>query len=126
MTQRFQRAYDALVDAFFNGTLAKGTCAACAVGNIVGASIGVKVSRTDSSHGSPQSFWHALFCTGIAGQRIRNEGASEIFKSPEEVLDVISKRLTKLTGYLESELALVELVFERATAINFRDYDFHT
>lgn len=43
MTERFQKAYDALVNAFFDGTLAKGTCKACAVGNIVGAACGATI-----------------------------------------------------------------------------------
>lgn len=32
---RFDKATDALYEAFFNGTLAKGTCTACAIGNII-------------------------------------------------------------------------------------------
>ena len=40
MTARFKFAYDALCEAFFNGTLAKGTCMACACGNIVAKAAG--------------------------------------------------------------------------------------
>ncbi|MCW3109903.1 MAG: hypothetical protein JWQ09_4409 [Segetibacter sp.] len=33
-SERFERAVSALVDAFYKGTLRKGDCAACAVGNM--------------------------------------------------------------------------------------------
>jgi hypothetical protein len=49
MTQRFKNAIDALVYAFFNDTLAKGTCAACAVGNIVAHGWGKKVASMITS-----------------------------------------------------------------------------
>lgn len=41
-SKRFENAISALVEAFFSGTLAKGSCCACAVGNIIHKSFGVK------------------------------------------------------------------------------------
>jgi hypothetical protein len=49
MTQRFEKAYNALYNAFMNGTLAKGTCAACAVGNIVADAMGAKIKIDEDS-----------------------------------------------------------------------------
>lgn len=37
MTQRVQKAIDIFLDAINNGTLAKGSCTRCAVGNLVRA-----------------------------------------------------------------------------------------
>lgn len=41
--KRFDKAFAALVAAFFNNTLAKGNCAACAIGNITASANGVKL-----------------------------------------------------------------------------------
>lgn len=43
--KRFDRAFAALVAAFFNNTLAKAACTACAIGNIAAAANGVRIVR---------------------------------------------------------------------------------
>lgn len=45
MTERFKKAYDALVRAYFEGTLAKGSCIACACGNIIFNAIGEPLTK---------------------------------------------------------------------------------
>lgn len=42
MKTRFNKAIDALVHAYFTGTLAKGDCSFCAVGNIVAGAWNIK------------------------------------------------------------------------------------
>jgi len=76
MTQRFEKAYNALYNAFMNNTLAKGTCKACAVGNIVADAMGAKVySQEDMNsirfHCSNDNYWWGeMFVTYSDGQRI--------------------------------------------------------
>ena len=43
MTERISKAIDIFLDAVNNGTLAKGTCIACAVGNLVAHGMGGEI-----------------------------------------------------------------------------------
>ena len=45
MTPRIQEAIDVFLDAINNGTLAKGTCTACAVGNLAAHYTNGKIFR---------------------------------------------------------------------------------
>lgn len=45
--KRFDRAFAALVAAFFNNTLQKSNCTACAIGNITAAANGIKLRFVD-------------------------------------------------------------------------------
>lgn len=134
MTERFQKAYDALVNAFFNDTLARGTCAACAVGNIVAAAKGGIVGRYPGSIRFNctvnNSFWRDLFYTAF-------DGIQEITFRPRKHKYEISKpgtansvqlcqELFDLTGYTADDLALVEYAFETNTEIYYNGYYHHT
>lgn len=121
MIQRFQKATDALYQAFFNGTLAKGTCNACAVGNIVAAAMGATISKevvgklTDSplivfTVDKQTDFWRDLFVTNSCGVQFINNYLS------------LEKRLFSLTGYTAVELAKVEYSFETNTEISSKKY----
>jgi hypothetical protein len=76
MTQRFEKAYNALYNAFMNDTLAKGTCIACAVGNIVADAMGAKVYKQKELGiilfrcDYVNFWWNDLFFTTQCGQRI--------------------------------------------------------
>lgn len=70
-TKRFDNAMSALVKGFFDETLAKGSCAACAVGNIIAHSIGGTIKKTTVGIdeeivfrcNQPNTHWSKLFMT---------------------------------------------------------------
>jgi len=119
MTQRFEKAYNALYKAFMNDTLAKGSCAACAVGNIVADAMGGKVYKRSSGfeYGCDvfNSWWSDMFYTTKSGQTITTT------KENPNVTDY-RKRIKELTGYTWRELAKVERVFEKNTKIRHVSY----
>lgn len=114
MTERFRKATDALYNAFFNGTLAKGTCTACAVGNIVCDAMGGKIF-TDPDCGLFVStvgneFWGSFFATNYRQQKIEYDRGVDLL-------------LQNLTNYSLDELAQVENAFEKNTKINYLNYN---
>lgn len=143
MTARFEKAYNALVNAYFEGTLAKGICVACAVGNIVAVGAGARINVSELPWGDPlyeclyeNDFWGTLFSTSKGIQRkyvTYPNGMTfcEPYKTLvcEEEMAVISKqreKLLRLTGYSDVELAEVEKAFETNTKIDFTNYKAHT
>lgn len=114
MTQRFEKAYNALYNAFMNDTLAKGTCAACAVGNIVADALGGKVSKSGNGFvcDVPNTWWSMFFVTTDNKQHITDEYND----------DINYGRLKDLTGYSVEELAKIEFAFETNTKISFNEY----
>ena len=125
MTQRFEKAYNALYNAFMNDTLAKGTCTACAVGNIVADAMGAKVySQEDMNsirfHCSNDNYWWGeMFVTYSDGQRITKISENSEVKK-------LRKKILNLTGYTWRELAKVEKAFEENTEIPFEKYNHYT
>ena len=125
MTQRFEKAYNALLKAFMDDTLAKGTCTACAVGNIVADAMGAKVylQQTDSFIGfscsNDNDWWKEMFITGNNGQRIYT-----IKDNPH--VRGYRQKIEELTGYTWRELARVEKVFEETTKIVYHEYCSYT
>ena len=119
MTQRFEKAYNALYNAFMNDTLAKGCCAACAVGNIVADAMGAKVYKrsTGFEYGCDvfNSWWSTMFMTTHRGQSITTVKQDSRVKGYRH-------RIKKLTGYTWKELAKVERVFEQNTIIRHSQY----
>jgi hypothetical protein len=124
MTERVQRAIDIFLDSLNDGTLVAGSCAACAVGNLVAANCGVKLySRLDSDGdktvtteyntvflpelGKPARLrsWVNLFCTSNHQTR----GNIQDFDSDmqEEMLAIVNR-----TGFTIDELAEIEYTFE--------------
>ena len=122
MTQRFEKAYNALYNAFMNDTLAKGTCAACAVGNIVADVMGGKVKKVGIGLfrcDTDNEWWKKLFITGSYVQTIFNlkdNGSVKHYR----------KKIFDLTGYRWHELAQVEYAFEKNTRIKNTAYDEYT
>lgn len=114
MTQRFEKAYNALYKAFMNDTLAKGSCTACAVGNIVADAMGERVYKLSSGfeYGCDvcNSWWSKMFFTTHCGQTITT------VKEDSRVI-VYRRRIKELTGYTWREMAEVERVFEQNTKI---------
>lgn len=124
MTKRFERAYNALVDAFFNGTLASGTCTACAVGNIVAACQGGKI-RFDGN-----SDRHTTDINGFSNSgyvcSTNNSYWGYFMSSLGRGLPIANQLLQTLwetTGYTWEELAMVEKAFEGNTKISAICYE---
>lgn len=112
ITKRIKEAIDVFLDALNDGTLAKGNCSGCAVGNLVAASQNCKIQLldnkliTNSTH-----FWYDVFYTG---------GSKQIFNEcniTEEVIEEIQR-----TNFTLIELAKIEFVFETSTQIRFSRY----
>lgn len=107
MTERFKRAYDLLVKAYFNGTLRAGDCTACAVGNICG--------------GNPE--WKALFVTlSKTNQHKRFWEEYEVRALYKLSISEIKEIVEELTDYSESELAKIEFTFETNTKFDHEEY----
>jgi len=98
-TERFNRAYDALVKAYFEGTLFAGLCQACAVGNMVlYANGGHYKDRGDNEIGYPS---------------IDNTRWSPSMR------DNLDSYFLNNTGYSQDELLKIEKVFERNSSIKY-------
>lgn len=107
-SKRFDNAISALVSGYLNGTLAKGSCMACAVGNMVAKGLGLKARLlSDDSFGD----WANVFCTNYGIQEIKHFN----YRS-------MAKKEIDSTGYKWYELALVEKVFEENTKIYWFEY----
>lgn len=113
MTERFKKAYDSLVRAFFEGTLAKGTCVACACGNIIFDAIGDPVTKEDI----------AIEMGGFSFFRDKGDRAKELW-SDKRVADLITYTFHVLpeyrdeineAGYSADEFAKIETAFESNT-----------
>jgi hypothetical protein len=121
MTTRFKNAIDALVHSFFNDTLAKGTCQACAVGNMVAYGFGKKktsITSDAAKDGVGNHMWKVAFYTN---------GDTGIQKINEESFDYQAVRVCcEATGYSPLELAKVEYAFEISTKIDWIDYRNHS
>ena len=120
MTPRFEKAYNALVKAFFEGTLAKGDCSACAVGNIVADAQGgcIDFFLGQAYCNTDNWFWSKLFMT-IGGNQVINHP----FYDQEKGLALT---IETLTGYTYLEMAKVEKAFEQNTHIDIEDYSKYT
>jgi hypothetical protein len=118
MTQRFEKAYNSLYNAFMNDTLAKGTCVACAVGNILADALGGKISKKgyEFACSISNTWWNTFFIT------VDNE--QTIFDDNNDI--PAYGRLKDLTGYSVEELAKIEFAFETNTKIRFINYPFVT
>lgn len=110
-SKRHNNAIRVLVNAYFNDTLAKGTCTACAVGNLVADALGAKVNK-NLKCSINKMYWAKVFCTSDKYQSINEEN---YFGESKKQIDS--------TGYTWQELARIEKVFEENTIISHVDYD---
>ncbi len=141
MTERINEAIEVFLKAIEVGSLAKGNCAACAVGNLVAHGMIEKESDIiitnplnyeeslsevkevcfddeDLGRVSSQN-WSALFCTMVDGnQHIRR---ALYLEQIEAGLKVIS-----YTKFTEEELAKIEYAFETNTEIGWSQYNYYT
>lgn len=131
MTQRIEHAIDIFLDALNKGTLAKGTCAACAVGNLVADGMGGKISIVNGVFKCDEynSRWNILFMTDNQGnQDFRDQlYVNRVFKSftKKEYFEGGEQNVS-VTDFTEQELATIEFTFETNTKIHNTDYDEHS
>lgn len=106
MTERFKRAYDLLIKAYFNDELKAGDCTACAVGNICCS-----------------SQWKVLFVTWSKSTQEFNAWRGDTIKNKwGKTRDEIREELEERTMYSIKELAQIEHLFEKSTKYNFHNY----
>jgi len=118
MTKRISKAIDIFLDAINNGVLMKGSCTACAVGNLVAHGYNYEIPY----HGvhdfdTPNAAWAKLFCTSEDGDqaiRLRHLNDRDVQENIEA------------TDFTWEELAKIEKAFETNTDICFTDYHKHT
>lgn len=112
MTPRTQKTIDIFLDALNEGTLAKGTCSACACGNIVAAHMGIKASvpKTFNEYATtiyPNTSWVSAISTiGCDSELVTKNSVEEILS----------------TGFTIKEFYLIERTFEANTKIHFDHY----
>lgn len=114
-SDRFNKAISALVQAFFNETLAKGSCTACAVGSIIAANIGATIEKKSFQCDMSLRPWIEVFATN--GETGHNEINEDAYVGRAKVL-------IDSTGYSWQELSSVENAFEVNTKISFSRYRF--
>lgn len=135
MTERFKKAYDALVRAYFEGTLAKYSCVACACGNIIFDAVGSPITKeqmkdliyfTDATNSISQDL--LLETTGRATD-LMNKACSlwadkrsqsswdHKYVSKEKYLGVLNA-----AGYATEEFAEIENAFESNTSLHIHYY----
>ena len=114
MTERIKKAIDLFLDAINNGTLAKGSCTACAVGNLVAHGMNGTITGKGCSFNSDvdNDMWGYLFMTGVGSQTIHTSQ----LKNPKVISNI------EATDFTWRELAQIEYVFEMNTKINSNCY----
>lgn len=124
--KRFTNAIDRLVKAFFNGTLKKGNCVACAVGNICASSawanlfmtvIDVKAQEAKQVEAGPFEILVLNSISGVGKVPIMSKN-DFYFKNRIE-----AEKIVRSTGYSQQDLMKVEWAFESNTQILYEDYD---
>ena len=128
MTQRVMEAIDVFLDAINEGSLAKGSCVTCAVGNLVAHGLGGKVFIVNTGVGRYAKFshpsdiwlengnWSNAFCTD-GGYQVK---APHLFNQP------LVRRNIEATDFTLEELMQIEFAFETNTEIKLREYFFRS
>jgi hypothetical protein len=111
-SKRFNNAITALVKGFFEGTLFKNSCSACAVGNMVAYSLNYKIDNDKGNNWADGTMtaWDSVFTTSYGKQKFL----------PDRYVDEAKEQIDS-TGYTVDELAKVEFAFETHTKIDWCD-----
>lgn len=112
MKASFDNTVSILAKAWLAGTLVKGNCCACAVGNICAAALGAQITDVHRSHqglvfanwSADSPAWQSVFCTRPFGQTLH---ANSYAGKAKEQIDA--------TGYSWRQLARIEKAFETAS-----------
>lgn len=103
--RNFEHTIGVLVKAYFEGTLEHGNCAACAVGNIVGACGFPQDVPAYMWDDCPTALhWKKVFYTSDWGRQVINKNGYTHH----------AKTVIDATGYSWEELARIEFAFETA------------
>ena len=108
MENRVKEAIEVFIKAIDTQTLVKGTCSACAVGNLVAFGMGAEIEKERN---------YLAYKGGILVDNV-----SWYIPRDEKNL-VVSKGVTKFT---DEELAQIEHTFESNTKISYIHYNIHT
>jgi hypothetical protein len=126
MTKRIQNAIDIFLDAINEGTLGKGACVACAVGNLVAYGMGSKVVNDgvffDTEPKVHNNIWGGLFCTVGNSQTVTPNIHEAIKHSWYKDL----RKAIKKIDFTIDELMQIEFAFETNTKIIHKLYNIHT
>lgn len=116
---RIEKAINIFLDAINKGVLAKGSCKACAVGNLVASGLGgtVKINYLNFSCDKINDAWYILFSTNKSGHQFFCEANIKNNKVLRNI---------EATDFTLKELMKIEHVFETNTKILFEDYLKHT
>lgn len=117
-TERFNRVYKALSQAYFNGELEKGDCNKCAVGNIF-REYGC-IEATNPRAITSASNWKFLFVTDIGDLQQYVDVYKPINYTDEQIEEYKSCAIQTImkTGYSVKEMARIENIFETSTPDN--------
>ena len=121
MTNRIEKAIDIFLDAVNNGTLAKGTCIACAVGNLVAHGMNGTISKRKSIVDEYSTFESDVNSSAWSSAFVTTEGEQTIYKN--SLNDPWVLRNVEATDFTIQELAQIEFAFETNTEIPCLDYD---
>ncbi len=117
MTQRISKAIDIFLDAVNNGTLAKGNCMACAVGNLVAHGLGCEITYDNRFRCSgDNTSWSDAFYTHEYEQNVNDHAFDR-----ERVVKNI-----EATDFNIEELMAIEYAFETNTKIHASEYHHHS
>lgn len=125
MTNRIEKAIDIFLDAINKSTLAKGTCVACAVGQLIAHGMEGEVVKDELGSWScinknnefiDTAFWSSLFYTTHATGQINRIDYSSNFDKREVA------RLEQYSNFSITELLAIEKAFELNTFIVFDKY----
>lgn len=123
MTERFKKAFNALTRAYFEGTLAKGTCVACACGNIIFDAVADPVTKKDIEEEFRARFTEKVGKSELAGPLWADKRVGGIIDSKFKFIakyDYIGE--INAAGYTAEEFAEIENAFEENTKIRLWDY----
>ena len=124
MTNRIEKAIDIFLDAVNNGTLAKGTCTACAVGNLVAHGMNGTISKRKSENGDYLVFRTDVDSCGWSDAFVTTEGEQSIYENSFNEPWVLKN--VEATDFTIQELAQIEFTFETNTEIHHNRYNLTT
>lgn len=115
---RIEKAINIFLDAINNGTLAKGTCIGCAVGNLVAYGMNGVIYKENESFkcNKLNSLWSLAFMTNSDRQIV----------DPKLFEDTHVLECVLATDFTIDELMKIEYAFEKNTKILYTDYSKHT
>lgn len=133
LTERISNAIDIFLDAINEGTLAKGDCTKCAIGNLVRKGMGL--SKEEYCLGKLRSLgdgsfinWSLIFSTNNRFNYQKNKPQKfnrDNYKAILVNYPLIKEQIDS-TEFTVEELAKIENTFEKNTKIWFSDYIFHS